>query len=67
MWSWKLLVGILGVLAGLEVLQHPLWSPLLLPSIFYIILDTQGIVLGETNLVMAFPGRRVRVPTSWML
>jgi uncharacterized membrane protein HdeD (DUF308 family) len=25
-WGWKLLGGIIGILAGLVVLQHPVWS-----------------------------------------
>jgi uncharacterized membrane protein HdeD (DUF308 family) len=56
LWGWKLLAGIVGVLAGLVVLQHPLWSTLLLPAVYVIILGIQGIILGGTGLVMAFRG-----------
>ena len=55
-WGWKLLVGILGVLAGIVVLQHPVWSTLLLPAIYVIILGVQGIISGVASLVIAFRG-----------
>lgn len=56
LWGWKLLAGIVGVLAGLVVLQHPVWSSLLLPAVYVIILGVQGIILGGAGLVMAFRG-----------
>ena len=55
-WGWKLLVGILGVLAGIVVLQHPVWSTLLLPAIYVIILGVQGIISGVVSMVIAFRG-----------
>src|SRR5215212_7173525 len=30
-WGWKLVGGILGVIAGIVVLNHPLWSTVLVP------------------------------------
>lgn len=56
LWGWKLLGGILGVLAGLVVLQHPLWSTVLVPAIYVIILGVQGIFIGIFSLVVAFRG-----------
>jgi len=56
LWGWKLLAGIVGVLAGLVVLQHPVWSAVLLPAVYVIILGVQGIILGGAGLVMAFRG-----------
>jgi len=56
LWGWKLVGGIIGVLAGIVVLQHPLWSTLLLPAIYVIILGIQGIIVGATSLVVAFRG-----------
>ena len=55
-WGWKLLGGVIGILAGLVVLQHPLWSTLLLPAVYVVILGIQGIILGGVSLVMAFRG-----------
>jgi uncharacterized membrane protein HdeD (DUF308 family) len=56
LWGWKLLAGIVGVLAGLVVLQHPVWSAVLLPAVYVIILGVQGIILGGAVLVTAFRG-----------
>ena len=56
MWGWKLIGGVFGILAGIVVLQHPLWSSVLVPAIYLVILGIQGIVLGGVSLVMAFRG-----------
>ena len=56
MWGWKLVSGIIGILAGLLVLQHPLWSTLLLPATLVILLGIGGIVMGAVSLVQAFRG-----------
>jgi|SRR5215212_892769 uncharacterized membrane protein HdeD (DUF308 family) len=56
LWGWKLVAGVLGLLAGIVVLQHPLWSTLLLPAVLVIILGLQGIMSGGASLVMAFQG-----------
>src|SRR5215210_8500942 len=56
LWGWKLIAGALGILAGIVVLQHPVWSSVLVPAIYVIILGIQGLVLGGVNLVMAFWG-----------
>jgi uncharacterized membrane protein HdeD (DUF308 family) len=56
LWGWKLVGGVLGILAGIVVLQHPVWSSVLVPAIYVIILGIQGLVLGGVNLVMAFRG-----------
>jgi uncharacterized membrane protein HdeD (DUF308 family) len=56
LWGWKLVGGVLGIVAGIVVLQHPLWSSVLVPAVYVIILGIQGLVLGGVNLVMAFRG-----------
>src|SRR5215217_5867977 len=56
LWGWKLIAGALCIVAGIVVLQHPLWSSVLVPAIYVIILGIQGLVLGGVNLVMAFRG-----------
>ncbi len=56
MWGWKLFAGVLGVIAGILVLQHPLWSAVLVPSIIVIILGIQGIIFGVVGLVIGFRG-----------
>jgi uncharacterized membrane protein HdeD (DUF308 family) len=56
MWGWKLFAGILGVVAGLLILQHPLWSPFVVAGTLVIILGIQGIIFGVIGLVQAFMG-----------
>jgi len=55
-WGWKLFAGILGILAGIMVLNHPLWSTVLVPSVLIIILGVQGVIFGILGLIQAFQG-----------
>jgi uncharacterized membrane protein HdeD (DUF308 family) len=55
-WGWKLFAGIIGILAGISILNHPLISPLILGSTLVIILGVQGIFFGIAGLVAAFKG-----------
>ena len=56
LWGWKLFSGILGIIAGIVVLQHPLWSTLLVPAVLVFFLGIQAIITGGVSLVMAFQG-----------
>jgi uncharacterized membrane protein HdeD (DUF308 family) len=56
MWGWKLFAGILGILAGIIIIQHPLWSTILVPTIAIIILGIDGIIIGIVSLIQAFKG-----------
>jgi uncharacterized membrane protein HdeD (DUF308 family) len=55
-WGWKLAGGIIGILAGLMVVQTPLWSPFFVGSTLIIILGVQGLIFGVISLVQAFRG-----------
>jgi uncharacterized membrane protein HdeD (DUF308 family) len=55
-WGWLLVRGILGIVAGLIVINNPLWSTILLPTILVIILGIQGIIGGIIGLVEGFRG-----------
>lgn len=55
-WGWKLVGGILGILAGLIVIQHPLWAPFVVGATLVIILGIQGLVFGTIGLIQAFRG-----------
>ncbi len=55
-WGWKLFTGILGVLAGILVIQHPLWSTALVPTTLVIILGVVGLIFGIMGIVAAFQG-----------
>jgi len=56
LWGWKLFAGILGILAGIAIIQNPLWSTLVVPSTLVIILGIEGIIIGVVNLIQAFSG-----------
>ena len=55
-WGWKLIVGILGIIAGILVIQHPLWSTALVTATVVIILGIEGLIMGGVNIVRAFRG-----------
>ena len=55
-WGWKLLVSILGILAGVLVLAYPLYSALLVPTVFAIIIGVEGLVIGVIYMVQGFSG-----------
>ena len=55
-WGWKLFAGVLGVIAGLLVIQHPLWSTVLIPATLIVILGIVGLVFGLVGLISAFQG-----------
>lgn len=55
-WGWKMLVGILGILAGVIVLIYPFYSAVLIPTIYAIIIGVEGLVIGAIYLVQGFSG-----------
>ena len=56
MWGWKLAGGILGILAGMVVLDHPIWSSILVPALFVIFLGVDALIIGVISLVQTFKG-----------
>ncbi len=55
-WGWKLLMGVLGILAGIFVLRHPIASAVAIPAFLVLLLGIQGLIMGVVSLVMAFKG-----------
>ena len=55
-WGWLLLGGVLGIVAGLVVLQHPLWSAVVVPTVLVLYLGAYGIVIGLIHLAEAARG-----------
>jgi uncharacterized membrane protein HdeD (DUF308 family) len=55
-WGLKLVIGILGIIAGILVLQHPLWSTVLVATTMSVILGFYGLFSGTSMLVRAFRG-----------
>lgn len=56
MWGWKLFAGILGIIAGIIVIRHPLWAPVVAGAALVIVLGIEGIIIGVVGLVQAFKG-----------
>lgn len=56
MWGWKLFAGIIGILAGLTIIQHPYWATFALPYILVIILGIEGIIIGFVDIIKGFQG-----------
>jgi uncharacterized membrane protein HdeD (DUF308 family) len=55
-WIWSLLIGIVGIFAGLVVLHHPLLAALTVPAVIAIVLGVQGLIMGVLDLIGAFTG-----------
>jgi uncharacterized membrane protein HdeD (DUF308 family)/predicted flap endonuclease-1-like 5' DNA nuclease len=55
-WGWKLFAGIIGILAGFTIIEYPLWSTLLVPTTFVLVIAIFAIIIGLVNLVHAFQG-----------
>lgn len=55
-WGLKLLGGIIGIWAGLVILNHPIGGALALGFTIVIILGIQALLLGLINIVQAFRG-----------
>ena len=55
-WGWKLFMGIIGILAGLFLIQAPLQGALVLAPTFVIIIGFMGLMYGVLGLINAFQG-----------
>jgi len=55
-WGWKLFSGIIGIIAGILIMQHPLWASLIVPATLIWLLGFAGIVIGVIGIVRAFQG-----------
>ena len=55
-WIWSLLAGLVGIVAGLFVLRHPLVAALTVPTVLVIILGIQGLVIGAVQIIGGFKG-----------
>src|SRR4029077_1418906 len=55
-WGWKLCMGILGIFLGVAVIQHPLWSAILVPTTLVYVVGFIGIAIGILQIIAAFRG-----------
>ena len=56
LWGWKLAVGIIGIFAGIVVLQHPLWSAVIVPTYLVFIIGFLALFQGVVSLIHTFQG-----------
>lgn len=54
LWGLKLAVGIIGIVAGIAVLEHPLWSTIAVPAYIVYIIGFLAIFQGAGGLIQAF-------------
>src|SRR4051794_7894254 len=55
-WGWKLAMGILGIILGLAVIQHPLWSAILVPTTLVFVVGFMGMALGILQVIAGLRG-----------
>jgi uncharacterized membrane protein HdeD (DUF308 family) len=55
-WGWSLFSGIIGILAGLVLIRHPLWSGAIGASVLVWIVGSIGLVMGVVAIIRAFMG-----------
>lgn len=55
-WGLKLLIGVLGIIAGIIVLQYPFMSKNVVAFTFVLILGIDGLIIGILALIQAFQG-----------
>ncbi len=56
-WVWKLLAGVIGILAGIAIVAHPMWATILVPTTLVLVIGIFGIVNGILVLVQSFTVR----------
>jgi uncharacterized membrane protein HdeD (DUF308 family) len=56
-WGWKLVFGILGILAGLVVFRHPLWSTVLVAEMTVLLVAILALITGFMELIGGWRGR----------
>lgn len=62
--GWKILFGILGVIAGLAVLGYPVYSAFIVPFIFIVMIGIWGMIMGFVSLFAAFRGGGAELASS---
>jgi uncharacterized membrane protein HdeD (DUF308 family) len=54
--GYKILFGILGIIAGLAILTYPLYGTIVVISLFVIFVGVWGLIMGFMSLFAAFKG-----------
>ena len=56
LWCWKLFAGIVGIIAGIVVIQHPLWSTAVVGNTLIVLLGIGGIIMGGVSIYQGYKG-----------
>jgi len=54
--GWKILAGVIGILAGLVVVRNPLWSGFAVGVTLVWLVGLAGIIIGVVDIFRAFTG-----------
>ena len=55
--GWKILLGILGIIAGLIILTYPLYSTVLILPFLAILIGLWGLIMGVIYVFRGFSGK----------
>ena len=55
-WLWSLLSGIVGILAGVFVLNHPLLAAVTVPALLILIIGFEALSMGVFEIIRGFKG-----------
>jgi uncharacterized membrane protein HdeD (DUF308 family) len=55
--GWKIVLGILGILAGLAILAYPIYSTLLVPYLFTVMVGFLALIYGGVALLGGLTGK----------
>jgi uncharacterized membrane protein HdeD (DUF308 family) len=55
-WGWKLIAGLLSIIAGIVILRYPLISSLLIPQLVVLYMGILAVIEGIVMLILAFKG-----------
>jgi uncharacterized membrane protein HdeD (DUF308 family) len=55
--GWKILIGIISIIAGLVILAYPLYSFLILPALFIIFVGIWALIVGAVKIYQGFAGK----------
>jgi uncharacterized membrane protein HdeD (DUF308 family) len=55
-WGWKLIAGVLCLIAGLAIVSNPLWSTTLASTWLVILVGFLAMLQGAAGLIVAFQG-----------
>lgn len=55
-WGWKLIMGLISIIAGTYIVSYPIAAAVVLPQVFVLILGIWAFLQGIVALILAFRG-----------